>query len=374
VGTNVVVSPNGLSVTFASVSAAGTTTVTVSSTGPAAPAGFNLGSPPTYYDVSTTATVSGPIVLCFSAPSVIDQAQFDLLRVLHGENGVLVDRTILAPDTPAPDFASTTICTRVSSLSPFTLARKSSDTTPPAARPTQTPPANADGWNNTDVTVNWNWMDNTGGTGIDPANCIRSSMSSGQGTLTLKAPCIDLAGNSGSASYTVKIDKTAPVTTATPTSGTLPRLQSLITAIGTATVENTAGIALGTMSFTCFNTTGLNLTLSATDSPSGVARLSYAASGAQTITANTVSASAAQPTVTITITITPRGLTTLTYAATDRAANQESTKSESVIVGTGFACANPSPAFSMPNHGTLLLNGTATANGKSFPFNQSISF
>jgi hypothetical protein len=37
---------------------------------------------------------------------------------------VLVDRTILAPDTPAPNFATKTICARTDSLSPFILARR----------------------------------------------------------------------------------------------------------------------------------------------------------------------------------------------------------------------------------------------------------
>jgi len=85
-----------------------------------------------------------------------------------------------------------------------------SDSTPPTAAPTQSPDANLAGWNNSNVTVTWNWTDNVGGSGIDPANCTTSSVSSGEGTITLTANCKDLAGNTGSASYTVKVDKTAP--------------------------------------------------------------------------------------------------------------------------------------------------------------------
>jgi hypothetical protein len=84
------------------------------------------------------------------------------------------------------------------------------DSTAPTASPVQSPAANLNGWNNTDVTVNWNWSDNTGGSGIDSANCTTNSVSSGEGTLTLNATCKDLAGNTGSASYTVKVDKTGP--------------------------------------------------------------------------------------------------------------------------------------------------------------------
>jgi alpha-tubulin suppressor-like RCC1 family protein len=84
------------------------------------------------------------------------------------------------------------------------------DTIAPASSSTQTPLSNGAGWNNTDVVVNWNWVDNLGGTGIDPAQCTTTTTSSGEGTLTLAATCQDRAANSRSASYTVKVDKTTP--------------------------------------------------------------------------------------------------------------------------------------------------------------------
>jgi hypothetical protein len=89
------------------------------------------------------------------------------------------------------------------------------DTTAPAAAPTQTPVANASGWNNSDVSVNWNWTD--AGSGIDPNNCTQSSTSTGEGTLTLTSTCQDLAGNKASASYSVKVDTTAPAAAPTQT-------------------------------------------------------------------------------------------------------------------------------------------------------------
>ena len=42
---------------------------------------------------------------------------------------------------------------------------KVNDITPPEAAPTQSPVANAHGWNNSDVTVTWDWFD--AGVGID---------------------------------------------------------------------------------------------------------------------------------------------------------------------------------------------------------------
>jgi len=88
------------------------------------------------------------------------------------------------------------------------------DTTAPTASPTQSPAANGAGWNNSDVTVTWNWADAAGGSGIDPAACTLSSLASGEGTFTLNATCTDLDGNTRTATYTVKVDKTAPSITA----------------------------------------------------------------------------------------------------------------------------------------------------------------
>jgi endonuclease G len=83
------------------------------------------------------------------------------------------------------------------------------ETTAPVANPVQAPGSTA-GWNNTDVTVTWNWTD-AGGSGIDPAQCTTSSVSAGEGTgIVLAGTCTDRAGNVGTASYMLMIDKTPP--------------------------------------------------------------------------------------------------------------------------------------------------------------------
>ncbi len=80
----------------------------------------------------------------------------------------------------------------------------------PVANPVQSPAPTA-GWNNTDVTVAWLWTD-AGGSGIDPANCTTSSVSSGEGSaIVLSATCSDRAGNVGTASYMLMVDKTRPI-------------------------------------------------------------------------------------------------------------------------------------------------------------------
>jgi hypothetical protein len=93
---------------------------------------------------------------------------------------------------------------------------KVNDITPPEAAPTQSPPANALGWNNSDVTVTWDWFD--AGVGIDEQNCTESSTSVGEGDpLVLDATCSDLSGNEGTESYSVRVDKTRPAISADAT-------------------------------------------------------------------------------------------------------------------------------------------------------------
>ncbi len=84
------------------------------------------------------------------------------------------------------------------------------DKTAPTASLSVSPAPNANGWNNSDVTVTWNWTDGDG-SGLDLSNCTTSTDSSGEGAqITVSGACTDLAGNQGSASTTVRVDKTAP--------------------------------------------------------------------------------------------------------------------------------------------------------------------
>lgn len=88
-----------------------------------------------------------------------------------------------------------------------------------AAPPTATPvvsagTAGALGWYRSGVSVSWNWVD--GGSGIDTPTCPSASVSTGEGSaLVVSATCKDLAGNTGSAAFTLKVDMTAPVTSIT---------------------------------------------------------------------------------------------------------------------------------------------------------------
>ncbi len=133
-GANVAVAPAQLSsVTFSTVTTSGVTTVVAiePEVAPTVIGGFDVVGGLTY-QVNTTAAISGDIVVCFSVPWITDAEAFAAVRIMHGESGVLVDRTILAPKQPAPDFAARRVCARTTSLSPFAVALAQPDTTAPA--------------------------------------------------------------------------------------------------------------------------------------------------------------------------------------------------------------------------------------------------
>lgn len=124
-GTNVTVTVGGVQFTFANVTTAGQTTVTPidPATAGSLPGGYTLFNGSLAFQITTTAIYSGSITVCLVDASVNDPTTFASLRILHGEGGTLVDRTILSPDTPAPNFSTRTLCARVTSLSPFVVAK-----------------------------------------------------------------------------------------------------------------------------------------------------------------------------------------------------------------------------------------------------------
>jgi hypothetical protein len=106
--------------TFSDVTVGGAATVQ-----PIDPAVANLQLPGQFhldgaagYNISTTATVTAPIAICFNMSSVQDPDAFSALRILHGENGSWVDRTV------SNDYSTGLICASVSTLSPFAIARR----------------------------------------------------------------------------------------------------------------------------------------------------------------------------------------------------------------------------------------------------------
>jgi len=114
-GSNVTTQAGDVTIRFSNVSEPGSTTVTPidpSTAGPSLP-GYSLFGPA--FDISTTATSSGPYTICISVPYITDPVAFKNLKILHNEGGVLVDRTT------NEDPVNKVICGSAPTLSPFVV-------------------------------------------------------------------------------------------------------------------------------------------------------------------------------------------------------------------------------------------------------------
>lgn len=121
VGNNVVVQPvdsttgkKSATLTFSNVTQTGVTTLTTSSSGPPPPKGFKLGSPPVYFDLTTTALFSGSVKVCIDY-SGITFRNTSQIKLFHLEDGVWVDRTV------SVDTVNKIICASVTSFSLFAI-------------------------------------------------------------------------------------------------------------------------------------------------------------------------------------------------------------------------------------------------------------
>ena len=114
------------------------------------------------------------------------------------------DKSTVDYDTSGVTFTCTAISVGGTSYNSVTIKR---DATAPTITASASPlPVN--GWNNSDVTVSYTCIDN-GPAGVDAvASDLRDDVLSASGTAT--GTCVDLAGNSDSASYSARIDKISP--------------------------------------------------------------------------------------------------------------------------------------------------------------------
>lgn len=109
---------SGVLVNFAGVTGAGATSInpiTASAAG-GLPNNYQLTDNSRAFDISTTAVVQSPITVCFNVQSITETNIFGQHRILHKENGSLMERTA------SQDFATKLICASVNSLSSFVLA------------------------------------------------------------------------------------------------------------------------------------------------------------------------------------------------------------------------------------------------------------
>jgi WD40 repeat protein len=116
-GVNVPVQPiPEVAINFSNVTTPGATTATTTNTNPdPVPAGFSLGIPPVYYEISTTAVFSGPIQVCISYHPAQFPPPESNVRLLHDENGSFVDVTT------STDTVNHIVCGQVTHFSAFTI-------------------------------------------------------------------------------------------------------------------------------------------------------------------------------------------------------------------------------------------------------------
>ena len=120
-GTDIVVAPldqnTGEAVTtltFDEVTATGTTTLASSSTGTPPPRGFALGTPPTYYEITTTASFAGNIEVCIDYSEVFFENENEL-KLYQYEDSFWANRTT------TQDMTNDIICSLVTSLGSFAI-------------------------------------------------------------------------------------------------------------------------------------------------------------------------------------------------------------------------------------------------------------
>ena len=208
------------------------------------------------------------------------------------------------------------------------------DVTPPLTTAAAAPVPNSAGWNQTDTTVTLHATDSGSGvqsisyslSGAQTASTVTTSTPAlvsitAEGTTTVGYSAVDNAGNHESLkSFVVNIDKTAPVTTAAGTPS-----------------PNSAG----------WNQTNTTVTLTATDSGSGVQSIHYSLSGAQSSSGVISGDQALVP-------ITAEGSTTVSYWAVDIAGNSENSKSVLINIDRTVPVISGMPApnctLSPPKH------------------------
>ena len=129
-GDNVAVEPvdsetgtSPVSLTFSKVTSGGETTLTTSGTGQPPPSGFKLGSPPVYYDISTTASFSPSVEVCINYTGISFDGKEEKLKLFHFEDsdGDGIDDSWVKPTVSSHDIESNIICVSVASLSPFAI-------------------------------------------------------------------------------------------------------------------------------------------------------------------------------------------------------------------------------------------------------------
>ena len=131
----------------------------------------------------------------------------------EGGSGVASKSEPVTISTEGKDQAVTGTCADNAGNTARTSFAISIDKTPPGITRSSRTPANANGWNNTDVAVTWSCTDSGAGSGVVAATVTKTVSSEGSNQ-SATGICTDQAGNTASDTQTgINIDKTAPALT-----------------------------------------------------------------------------------------------------------------------------------------------------------------
>ncbi len=280
----------------------------------------------------------------------------------------LIIQTVPLSDPPVLD------CDLTSTRVPITVRTISyrPDATPPVIRPGISGMQGRDGWYTSDVTVTWSVSDPSSAL-VSQSGCESAVIGNDTPGMVLTCNATSIGG-SATRSVTIKRDTHAPITSIQLAPETAPAPGTpLRTVEGLAIVKDARGTVVGTMqSVTCYFAPALKASLSGVDhaNGSGIASLTYAASGAQKIAPTTVAGLGASASNIIS---TP-GATTVTAWSRDAAGLRSENLVANFVISDSISCAGVALGVVLPGHGNLEVFGQVMDGATVQPFHQSISF
>lgn len=342
-GSNVSVTIGATSMIFSAVTNPGTTLVRPID--PAAlnltvPAGFAIDHGSLGFEITTTATYTGPIQVCFDA-SPLSDSDYQASQILHGVAAVWVTETT----TPTPPKR---LCATVSSLSPFAIARRTDMTAPSiqCAAPDAL-------WHGADVRITCTASD--AGSGLansdDASFILTTSVAAGTETPSaqtdIRRVC-DRAGNCATAGPigNIKVDRKPPSITISAPAGSASFVVGQTVSANYACVDGGSGIA------------------SCTGSVSNGARIDTGSAGSKTFAVSAADAAGNTSSRSVAYTVT-QGSTAASLTSSAPTAEYRQTVTFMATV-TALGSVLPTGAVTFKEGETVLGSGNLSGGVASF--------
>jgi hypothetical protein len=222
----------GVTVSYAAVTARGSTWVETSAPGAGPPPRFYARPGTLAYDLATTASVTAPIEVCvaYDADAYAGYAPHLFQLGSEGWNDVTTS------------VGSSAVCGSVEALGTFVVF--AADPTPPTIVPTVEGPLGKNGWYTGDVTVTWSVVEPQSPASVVTSGCEPTTITEDTSGTTLTCTATS-DGGAASASVTVKRDATPPAVQCVATPSTLwpPNGKLVPVDVAVTVSDDTAGSA-----------------------------------------------------------------------------------------------------------------------------------